>query len=192
MGLEVVIEELREKGKREADRTRQETQAEVRKILDSAQEKAAGIKIEADRDVERQTAHILNQEISAANLLVKRQHLNTQKELLDQVYAAALVKIRDLPGEFHREALKHLLAKAKTEIPEGIIHASSRDRDTLNSVISSDPTLKGYQIGTPADIEGGIVIESKDGELLIDYSYRTMMSGIWETWLKDASDVLFG
>ena len=192
MGLEVVIEELREKGKREADRIRQETQAEVRSILTAAQEKAAKIKLDADQDVERQTAHIMNQETSAANLLIKRQHLNTQKELLDQVYAAALVRVRDLPDEFHREALKGLLARAKAEIPEGVIHVSKRDSGLLGQIIGTDPSLKNYRVGEPADIEGGIIIESKDGELLIDYSYRTIMAGIWETRLKDASDILFG
>ena len=38
MGLEVVIEEIRDKGTREADRIRKETQAEVASILGAALE----------------------------------------------------------------------------------------------------------------------------------------------------------
>jgi V/A-type H+-transporting ATPase subunit E len=192
MGLEVVIEELREKGKKEEDRIRQETSAEVKRILAEAQEKSGKIKLAADQEVERQTAHLMNQEVSAANLVVKRQLLNTQKDLLDQVYQAALSKIAGLPEDFQRAAMKNLLLKAKTEIQEGIVHCNSRDRETLSRLLGSDPALKGYVMGKAVETEGGVLIESKDGELQIDYSYRTFLDGIWETGLKDASGMLFG
>ncbi len=90
MGLEVVIDDIREKGKREGDQIRKETDTEVGSILMTAQEKAERIKLAAEQDVQKQVEHITNQEASAANLVVKRQLLNTQKELLDQVYSAAL------------------------------------------------------------------------------------------------------
>ena len=192
MGLEVVIEELREKGKKEEDRIRQETQAEVRRILAEAQEKSGKIKLAADQEVDRQTAHLMNQEVSAANLVVKRQLLNTQKHLLDQVHQAALSKIAELPEDFHRGVMKNLLSKAKTEIPEGVVHCNRRDQETLSRLLGSDPALKGYAVGKAVETEGGVLIESKDGELQIDYSYRTLMNDLWETWLKNASDILFG
>jgi hypothetical protein len=40
-------------------------------------------------------------------------------------------------------------------------------------------------------IEGGVIIESKDSSLQIDLSYRTFLDRVWETGLKDASDILF-
>jgi len=192
MGLEVVIEEIRERGKKEADHIRKETQAEVRSILQAAQEKAERIKLSVDQDVERQAGHIMSQEVSAANLIVKRRLLNTEKELLDQVYAAALSTIAGLPQDFHRNAMKTLLSRALPEIPEGIVRSAARDSDTLGSILSADPSFKGYIRGDPVAIDGGVIIESKDGELLIDYSYQTMLNGIWETGLKDASGILFG
>jgi V/A-type H+-transporting ATPase subunit E len=191
MGLEAVIEEIRDKANREADRIRQETLTERAAILSTAQEKAERIKLAADQEVERQTAHIMNQEVSSANLVVKRQLLNTQKELLDTVYATALSRVESLPGDFHRDALKSLLAKAKAEIPDGIVHCSKRDSDALMQILAGDPAFSGYTRGDPADIEGGIIVESRDGELQIDYSYRTYLDGIWETGLKDASEILF-
>jgi V/A-type H+-transporting ATPase subunit E len=191
MGLEVVIEDIREKGQKEADRIRRETQTEVGSILKAAQEKAERIKLAADQDVQKQTSHIMNQEASAANLVVKRQLLNTQKDLLNQVYSNALSRIAQLPEDFHRQAMKTLLTRAKSEIPEGIVHCSNRDSAILSQILASDTSFKGYTKGDPVDIEGGVIIESKDGELQIDYSYRTFLSGIWETGLKDASGILF-
>lgn len=187
----MVIEQIRDKGKREAEQIRQETRAEVQSILKTAQEKAERVKMAVDQDVERQRSNIMNQEVSAANLVVKRQLLNTQKDLLDQVYSGALSSIAGLPADFHREALQRLLSKVKSEIPDGIVHCSRRDSETLNRILSGDPTLKGYVVGEPVEIEGGIIIESKDGELQIDYSYRTFLNMVWETGLKDAAEILF-
>lgn len=191
MGLEVVIGEIREKGQKEAAQIRQETQKESHNILRAAQEKAGRIKIAADQEVERQTAHLINQDISAANLIVKRQQLNTQKDLLDQVYKNALEKISQMPQEFHRQAMKYLLARAQREIPEGIVHCSRRDSETLAQILAGNPVYKQYRAGNPVEIDGGVILESTNGELQIDYSYRTLLNQIWETRLKDASELLF-
>ena len=40
-------------------------------------------------------------------------------------------------------------------------------------------------------MEGGIIVESRDGTLQIDLSYRTFLNQVWETGLKNASDILF-
>jgi V/A-type H+-transporting ATPase subunit E len=155
MGLEVVIEEIRDRGKREADQIRRETQAEVSSILHAAQEKAERIKLAVDQDVERQTSHITSQEVSAAKLVVKRQLLNTQKELLDQVYAAALSTIAKLPEDFHREAMKTLLSRALREIPDGIVRCAPRDNETLGRILSGDPSFKGYTRAIRSRLTGG-------------------------------------
>jgi V/A-type H+-transporting ATPase subunit E len=124
-GLEAVIKEIREKGRREAEAIRAETRAEVEEILQDAQNRAAEIKMAAEAEADRAATHIINQEVSAANLVVKRQVLNAQKTLLDQVYSASLAAVGDLPAEFHREALTELLKKVAGEIEEGVIHANA-------------------------------------------------------------------
>ena len=190
-GLESVIKEIQEKGRREADAIRTEIRVDVEEILRGAQERAAGIKMAAETDADRAATHIINQEVSAANLVVKRQVLNAQKTLLDQVYSASLAAVGDLPAEFHREALTELLKKVAGEIKEGVVHANARDTPVIKEIISREKTLSGYTAGAPVDIPGGIIAESTDGELMVDYSYRTFLDEIWESGLKDASDILF-
>jgi len=192
MGLEVVIEEIRAKGQREAELIRQEGQQEATQILKDAQERAEKIKLDAESELEKQISHLMNQEISAANLVVKRLQLNTQKELLDQVYQNALSSISRLPEDFHRKALKTMLQKAEKEIPRGIVHCNERDMPALKQILAQDPGLKGYSTGKTQKIEGGVIVESEDGELQLDYSYRTFLDQVWETGLKDASAILFG
>lgn len=190
-GLEAVIKEIQEKGRREAEEIRAETRSDVEAILRDAQSRAADIKMAAESEADRAATQAINQEISAANLVVKRQVLNAQKTLLDQVYSATLAAVGDLPAEFHREALAVLLKRVAGEIEEGVVHANERDTPVVKEIISREKSLSGYTVGAPADIPGGIIAESADGELMIDYSYRTFLDEVWESGLKDASDILF-
>jgi V/A-type H+-transporting ATPase subunit E len=134
----------------------------------------------------------VSQDVSAANLLVKRELLNTQKALLDQVYETTRKDIAALPESFHREAIKKLLTEAKKEIPAGTIYCNARDVAAAKAVIAENPDFAGFKLGEPVNIDGGLLIEGAGAELQIDYSYRTFLSKVWESGLKDASDILFG
>ncbi len=191
MGLEAVVGDIRAKGQKEADAIREETKAEVNVILSSSQVKAEKIKLSVEESITKQVKHIESQELSAANLVVKRERLNTQKALLDEVYQNALDSVLTLPESFHREALKSLLFDAHKQIPEGIVHSNARDRKALMELITQENVFKGYSVGNEADIEGGVIVERTDGTLQLDLSYRTFLNMVWETGLKDASDILF-
>jgi V/A-type H+/Na+-transporting ATPase subunit E len=192
MGLEAVVGDIRAKGQKEADAIREETKAEVNGILNASQVQAEKVKLAVEEAVSKQVKHIESQELSAANLVVKRERLNTQKALLDEVYQSALDSVQKLPDSFHREAIKSLLSDAKKQIPEGIVHCNARDMKVLKELIAQENVFKGYSVGNEVEIEGGVMVESKDGSLQLDLSYRTFLNQVWETGLKDASDILFG
>ena len=192
MGLEAVVEEIREKGKKEAEKIRAESKQETDKILAAAGKRAGEIKLAAEAESAKQTAHIIDQEVSAANLLVKRELLNTQKALLDEVYEKVLTEIAGLPESFHREAIKKLLTEAKKEISQGKIYCNKRDMAAVKAVIAETPEFAKFKVATPVEIDGGVLVEGEGGELQIDYSYRTFLAKVWESGLKDASDILFG
>jgi V/A-type H+-transporting ATPase subunit E len=192
MGLEAVVEEIRVKGRSEADTIHKESKADADQIIAAATKRTEAIKLAAEEEVTRQSTHLVSQDISAANLLVKRELLNTQKALLDQVYESTRKEIASLPESFHREAIKKLLTEAKKEIPSGTIFCNARDAAALKAIIAEHAEFAGFRIGNPVDIDGGILIEGEGGALQIDYSYRTFLARVWESGLKDASDILFG
>ncbi|MFA4877982.1 MAG: V-type ATP synthase subunit E family protein [Methanoregula sp.] len=192
MGLEAVVEEIRVKGRSEAEKIRAESKVESDQILATAAKKSEAIKLAAEEEVAKQTTHLVSQDVSAANLLVKRELLNTQKALLDKVYESTRAEIAQLPESFHREAIKKLLTEAKKEIPAGTISCNARDVPAVKAVIAEHAEFSKFVVGTPVDIDGGILIEGEGGALQIDYSYRTFLARVWESGLKDASDILFG
>ena len=191
MGLEAVLAEIREKGKKEADAIRAESKVDSDRILAEANRKVAEIKMGAEEASAKQVSRIVAQEVSAANLLVKRELLNTQKGLLDEVYEGTRTELARLPESFHREAIKTLLLEAKKELQKGSIRCNARDIAAAKAVLSENE-FAGFTLGEPVDIDGGILIDGEGYELQIDYSYRTFMNKVWESGLKDASDILFG
>ena len=190
MELEAVALDIREKAKRDAEAIREETRKETGRILSLAQDRAGEIRLAAEEDVKRQAARMTDLEISSANLAVKRMLLNTQKDLLDQVYRATLDAIGRNPEGFRRDSLSNLLAKAKKEIREGTVSCAGRDAPALQEILK-DPGFTGFRFGGTVDIPGGVIVESASGQLKIDYSYRTFLDRVWEAGLKDASDTLF-
>lgn len=192
IGLKTLVKEIREKARIEAERLHAEARADSDQILTAAAKRSETIKLTAEAEVTKQTAHIVSQDVSAANLLVKRELLNTQKELLDQVYEATRKEIVALPESFHREAIKKLLTDAHREIPAGKVSCNARDAAALRGVIADNAAFSKFRVGEPVDIDGGILIEGEGAALQIDYSYRTILAKVWETGLKDASDILFG
>lgn len=191
MGLEAVVGDIKEKGQKEVARIQAETDAEVRRVLNEAQERAASIKQKADEDVERDVQRIVNQESSAANLSVKREMLNAEKDTLSRVHDAAIARIGDLPAEFHEQALRTLLPRAATEVKDGVVYCNARDIPTVKKILAESKELAGFSVGDPVSIEGGIIVESADGSMKIDYTYRMFLETVWESGLKDASDILF-
>ena len=144
-----------------------------------------------DEELEKQVSHILNQEISAANLGAKRLLLTVQKELFEQVKEKTLSSILAKPESFQRGALERLLLQAAKEIREGSISASERQLPLVKEIVGRRPELAGLRPGEPRAIEGGIIAESRDGHLKIEYSYRSILEKVWAEKLKEVSDVLF-
>jgi Archaeal/vacuolar-type H+-ATPase subunit E len=192
MGLEVVVEEIREIGQKEATAIRNEANEEARRILAAAEERATSIKQEAEAEVDRQVQQMEAQEVSAAKLLVRREVLNAQKELLEEVFNATKESISSLPATFHEKVIRELLKKVAKEIKDGVVFCNIRDQQAVESALSELKTLSGYSFGGIVEISGGVIVKSADGQLTVDLSYQTFLDEVWESGLKDASDILFG
>lgn len=191
MGLEAVIAEIKEKGRNTSETILKEAETKKVEILNIAQQKSETIKVAAQDEVEKFSSHIISQEEAAGHLAVKREFLNKQKELMDEMYQEVLQKISDMPESFHQESISSLLKKAKEEIKKGKVSCCIRDEQALKAVLAKSE-FSEFSFGQIIDIDGGIIVESEDGNLQVDFSYRTFLSQIWESGLKEASDTLFG
>lgn len=191
MALDAVVGEIKDKAQNEAAAINAEAKAESDKILSEANSKVVAIKTAAEEESNRQSAQIVIRETAAANLAVKRQVLNVEKDLLDEVRSAINKSIDELPEDFHKKAVRELCKTAAKELGEGVFYCNARDKAAVEAAISELKTLSGFTLAGTKDISGGVVAESKDGQLQLDYSYGSTLTEVWETGLKDASEALF-
>ncbi len=183
MGLDAIIEEIKAKGRAEADKINGETSREVSKIVADAMASAAKIKAAREEAVRKEIDRIKQQEQSSANLEVKKLILNARKEVLDEAYEAAKDSISRLPAEKNHLILKSIIEKNETGNSK--IFSRSKDKSIVQKMTKLD-------FAGEIDCSGGLVIENKDGTEVLDFRYDMILKNVNEQSLKHVSNILFG
>ena len=183
MGLDAIVEEIRAKGRIEADKIGEEASLEVSKITAEAQASAARLKAAEEEAVRKEIDRLRQQEVSSANLEVKKAKLNARKENLDEVYEAAKEAVKKLPAEKNQKLLKSIIEK--NENNNARIYSRTKDKQTIKK-------LTKLEYAGEIDCIGGVVIENEGGTEVLDFKYDTILKNVSEQSLKQVSDILFG
>ena len=183
MGLETVVKDIMDAAQADASKLDSEADAEVSLILDEAKQNAKRIMGERLAKAEDDIAKIRQQEISSANLEVKRTLLNARKEVLEKVYVQAVETISGFSPEKNEELLKELISSNEAS---GTKIYSNADSEKIVKKISS------LEYAGNIDCLGGIVIENEDGTIRLDHTYDGILKSVNERLLKQTSDILFG
>jgi len=182
MGLERVVEEILSRGSGEAEEIRRATLAEREKILQES--RAEGAKLLERREQEGKVAaeRVRVQALARAELESKKIVLSAQKELLDEVYAKVLDRLGRM--EESRDWLRALLQANAAEWRNGKVYCSSRDAETVRSIV-------GANFGGTIDCVGGVLIESADGSHRTDLRFETLLADVWRDSIREVAEVLW-
>lgn len=183
MGLETVVNDIMDAAQAEVSQMDSEADAEASLILEEARQNAKRIMGERLAKAEDDIKKIRQQELSSANLEVKRTLLNARKELLDKVYVQSVDAISNLSPEKNEEILKVLISKYEAN---GAKIYSNTGSERIVKKLSS------LKYAGNIDCIGGIIIENEDGTVKLDYTYDVILKSVNEQLLKKTSDTLFG
>lgn len=183
MGLDAIVEEIRAKGRAEADKISEETEKEVSKTIADAEANAARLKTAQEEAVKKEIDRQRQQELSSANLEVKKGILNARKEILDEVFEAAKEAVKKLPAEKNQKLLKSIIEKNQNSNAK--IYSRNMDKQAIKK-------LTKLEYAGEIDCIGGVVIENENGTEVLDFKYDTILKNVSEQSLKQVSDVLFG
>ena len=183
MGLETVIKDIMNAAQAEITMINAGADAEVSQILDDARQTAKKIMGERLAKAEDDIKRLRQQEISSANLEVKRTMLNARKEVLDKVYSNAVESIVSLPEAKQEELLKAIIDENDKN---GSKIYSNKDSEELVRKLSS------LEYAGNINCIGGVIIENEDGTVRLDYTYDIILKNVNEQALKQTSDILFG
>lgn len=183
MGLETVVNDVMDAAQAEVSKMDSEADAEVSLILEEARQNAKRIMGERLAKAEDDIKKIRQQELSSANLEVKRTLLNARKELLDKVYVQSVDAISNLSPEKNEEILKALISKYEANGAK--IYSNTRSEKLVKK-------LSSLEYAGNIDCIGGVIIENEDGTVKLDYTYDVILKSVNEQLLKKTSDTLFG
>ena len=178
MGLEDILKQVEETGKDRAAAIRKETTQEVESKMaeakSSAEEMVSSIKSESVRKIEQ----LRQQEIPSAELEVKRNQLEMQKDLLLMTKKEVMSKLENLKSKDLKKIYSDLLSSAPKD---GKLHCRKADKTLFKDI------TKLSHAGEIADL--GFIIES--GDYRLDYRFSTLVEKQWQENLPMISEVLF-
>jgi V/A-type H+-transporting ATPase subunit E len=183
MALDKVVEGISESAKKDASHLLASAEKEKSSILQLANENIANKRKEREKQLEESVRRLRQQEISSAELDAKRIVLNAKKEVLDKAFQETLAELSRLSDADKARLYGTILSKGTKAIPQPKIHCPKGETKFIT------PGLGAVQ---EMDMEQGLILESKDGMVLLDYRFKNILDGVWEKELKNTSNILFG
>ena len=180
MGLEKVKEKVLNEAKQKAKSRLDSAQAEASDIVKAMSKNASEKEVSSKKQLESEVEFIKNREAAAAKLDSKKLSLAFRKKFIDEMFSLVREKLATLPDSTRDKHVKKLLEKAKSEIDVAVVQCNKRDRKFVGNVKV-----------TEGDILGGIIAESADGTLRVDYSYETMLDQLKDSMLPELNEILF-
>ena len=181
MGLETVLERIRDTGKAEADAIVAEGRKERERLL--AQVRAEGDTMAARREAEarEQADRRRIQDLARAELDARKIVLAAQGEVLDTVRERVRQRLTSAPNP---EALRKLLTKNASEWRAGRVYANARDAASVRGIVAGN-------FGGTTECIGGVVIESQDGTSRLDLTYDSVLHDLWVNVVKEVANTLW-
>jgi V/A-type H+/Na+-transporting ATPase subunit E len=184
MALDNVVDEILESARKDADQILKGAEKEKGVILQQAAEAVSTKQKAQQKETEDAVKRLRQQEISSAELEEKRIVLNARKEMLDRTFEEANSQISEMSSADKARLYESILEKGRKAIKEPKIYCPLGEAKLLP--VKSGEKVEEVKMGP------GLILESKDGTVRIDYTFKTILEGIWEKELKNISNILFG
>ncbi len=185
MALDKVIGNIQESANKESAALIATAENERGSILQQADGTIAEKKKAQEKELEIALKRLRQQEISSAELEAKRIVLNAKKEMLDRSLAETLRELESMSSADKARVYQKIMANAKNSIakpkvlcPRGESNLVPKDSDAVSV--------------TESDMGAGLVLETQDGTVRLDYRFATILGSVWEQEMKNVSTILFG
>ena len=184
MGLNEVKQEILRNAQKQAGSIIADANNEAKAIGDNAQ-----VEIQEYRDkVEKNTTALISamerKESAGVEFDLKKALLDKKKEIIERVFTNVLNDLVSASAKKKEDILKMLIAKAGKEIDVKLVYVNKADKPIVSK-------MNGLQC-KEADIIGGVIAETADGTIRIDYSYEEILDAIKKDNLQQIALLLFG
>jgi V/A-type H+/Na+-transporting ATPase subunit E len=183
MGFDELKKNVLENAKKEADLIIKNAYKES----DEAKRKLE-LEIESLEEKSKQEINIFSEqfekkEVASANLESKKRLLQEKKKLIEIVFENVKNELKnELTKKDRKAIIENLVKKAKKEINIKIVYCNKQDSELISEKV---------KIEIKKDMVGGIIAEDKSGEIIVDYSFETIIADMKDKYSAEVSQILF-
>ncbi|MAE42913.1 hypothetical protein CMO93_04020 [Candidatus Woesearchaeota archaeon] len=181
MGLEKIKEEILQKAEAAEKGILSEAAAKIDGVKKDVTEKIKQLEQESLQSLHTQMKAIENREQSLQNIESQKMLFEAKKEIMDKVYHEAFNKIKKIAKNEREAIIKKLLEMARKEIDVDVVYANSIDQEFIDANLRVKPF----------DTDGGIICETKDGSVRVDYTFASLFQDLREKTIKEVSKISF-
>ncbi|MBM4248712.1 MAG: hypothetical protein FJ149_04640 [Euryarchaeota archaeon] len=182
MGLDEVAQEILSECRAAAEAVVGEARKEAARMTAEAGERARAVVAVRLQQAERRARQLRVQELAAAELEGKRARLAMEREMLEAAVGQAREMLSALPRERDERMLSEILRRHSA--PGHRVFSAKRNEAFLRAI----PTV---EYGGTVNCLGGILFESRDGSVRMDFTYDTMLRDLVERNMKEIARMLF-
>lgn len=182
MGLEDVKNEIIDKAKQEAKKILDKAKEVETTIINEINEELKKLELKKLEEINSSIENLTKKELSQANLSAKKQLIEIKKQIIDETFEKAINAIKKIKDNKRTDLLNKILEKANKEITIDTIQCNKDDIKLIKA--------GNYKI-LSKEMIGGLVLISKDKNILLDYSYDTIIENIRNNKLQEIASILF-
>jgi V/A-type H+-transporting ATPase subunit E len=185
MSLDKVVEEILKRGEQRKAEIIREGEKERDEQISLAEKKFEEGRHKSERRNRLLIEQLEQQEASSAELESKKNMLAAERAVMEELRGAVLAELANYSPERRKMLYSKLISSAKNELGECTVYSRKEDRPLLQ--LSS-----GVTYGGEIDGIGGLVFESKDRSVRLNYRFENLLEDVWNSRIREIHKRLFG
>lgn len=185
MSLDKVVEDILRRGEERRQDIVRQGESERDEVVAQADVQIEEHRQKASARTDSLISQMEQQELSSAELESKKAMLSAQRQVMDELKAQVLAEMSQYPPEKRDALYARLMARAKKELGECYVYSNRADKALLK-------LPPGMTDGGTIDCRGGLVFESKDRAVRLDYRFESMLEEVWSKKIQEIYSGLFG
>ncbi|MGB2825355.1 MAG: V-type ATP synthase subunit E family protein [Thermoplasmata archaeon] len=185
MGLEKLIEDILRKGEERAQEIIRQGERERDEPVRSADAEMKTDRERAQKRAEAQITQLEQHELSSAELESRKMLLSAQREVLEDLRERILAELAVYPEDKKQMLYAKLFSKAEGILGDCYVYSNKAD----SALLKRSPRVAS---GGTIDCLGGLVFETMDRTVRLDYRFETMLEEIWGKKMNEIYTQLFG
>ncbi|MCX8173338.1 MAG: V-type ATP synthase subunit E family protein [Thermoplasmata archaeon] len=182
--LAETVKKIETEARKKAEEIIASAKAEARNILTKTNAELEKTKMERIAKEKEKLEFEMKQELHSAESIARHREMQTRKQIIEAVRREVLVKLKAMEKEKKREILGKMLRIAKKQIPEGFVYANPEDAEVVRG-------FAVYPFKATVNCAGGIIVEEKSGERVLDLRYETLVERVFTERGEELWKILF-